>query len=346
VNAQQEFIAEIERGQQGLIQAAEERLKALQIDASIIRELKHTKKINQSIKFYAPQNGVVDNLNIREGFYVQPGTTMMSVGALNQVWVEAEIFERQANLLKVGQPVSMTLDFLPSRKWQGAVDYIYPSLDTKTRTVRARLKFDNGDLALKPNMFAQVIIHANDTRQGLAIPKSALIRSGTQDRVVLDLGNGQFKSVEVKIGVITNSHIEILKGLSENERVVTRAQFLLDSESSKESDFKRMSHPLELPSATVMGSLNQIDLEKRVANISRGAIEKWNRGPATMDFLFAQDFVMPDVKVGEHVEFTFVIDEGEFYITELRPMAMSKSMPVKTNMDMKTESPTSEHGDH
>lgn len=346
VNAQQEFIAEIERGQQGLIRAAEERLKALQIDEQIIRNLKRTKKINQSIKFYAPQSGVVDNLNIREGFYVQPGTTMMSIGALDQVWVEAEIFERQANLLKVGQPVSMTLDFLPSREWQGEVDYIYPSLDTQTRTLRARLKFDNDDLALKPNMFAQVIIHANDTRQGLAIPKSALIRSGTQDRVVLDLDNGQFKSVEVKIGVITNSHVEILKGLSESEKVVTRAQFLLDSESSKDSDFKRMSHPLELPSATVMGSLNQIDLEKRIANISRGAIEKWNRGPATMDFLFAQDFVMPYVKVGEHVEFTFVIDEGEFYITELRPMTMSKSMSVKTNMEMKPDSPTHEHGDH
>jgi len=326
VNAQQEYIAELQRGQRGLIKAAEERLRALHISRSFIRQLEQTRSIKQSVVFYAPQSGVVDNLNIREGYFAQPGTTLMSIGALNQVWVEAEVFERQANLLKVGQHVSMTLDFLPSREWKGTVDYIYPSLDTKTRTLRARLKFNNRDLALKPNMFAQVSIHANDGRTGLAIPKSALIRSGKMDRVVLDLGDGQFKSVEVNIGNITSDYVEILKGLSEGERVVTRAQFLLDSESSKESDFKRMSHPLEteasLPTATVMGNINNIDTANHLINISRGPIEKWNRGPATMDFSYEKDIDLSNIKSGDHIEFTFVINDGNFIITKLHLMHM------------------------
>jgi Cu(I)/Ag(I) efflux system membrane fusion protein len=325
VNAQQEYIAELNRGQKGLIEAAKERLRALQISNTFINSLTRNRAIKQTVTFYAPQSGVVDNLNIREGFYVQPGTTMMSIGALNQVWVEAEIFERQAHLVEVGQSVSMTLDFLPSRAWKGKVDYIYPSLDTKTRTLRARLKFDNSDLALKPNMFAQVSIHTQQQRTGLAIPKSALIRTSNQNRVVLDLGNGQFKSVEIKIGSINQNHVEVLKGLSEGEKIVIRAQFLLDSESSKQSDFKRMSHPLELPNATVMGSINTADLNKRILNISRGPIEKWNRGPATMNFQLDRNLDLSKLPKGvfmegSHIEFTFVIDEGQFIITELRPM--------------------------
>lgn len=320
VNAQQEYLAELQRGQAGLIEAAAERLRALQISERFIKELTNSRKVKQSVTFYAPQEGVIDNLNIREGFYVQPGTTMMSIGSLKQVWVEAEVFERQANLVGVGQAVTMTLDFLPGREWQGRVDYVYPSLDTKTRTLRARLKFDNHDRALKPNMFAQVSIHVNAERHGLTVPKSALIRGRNTNRVVLDLGQGQFKSVEVKIGSMTEEFVEVERGLSEGERVVTRAQFLLDSESSKESDFKRMSHPLTLPNATVMGSVNSIDLTSRIVNISRGPIEKWNRGPATLDFQMKPSVDASSIVTGSHVEFTFVIDDGEFWITDIRPM--------------------------
>lgn len=320
VNAQQELLAELDRGQQGLIHAAEARLRALKIDQVLIDQLKRSRKIKQTITFYALQSGVVDNLNIREGFYVQPGTTMMSIGVLDQVWVEAEIFERQANQLSVGQRVSMVLDFAPGREWHGTVDYIYPVLDPITRTLRARLKFKNTDELLKPNMFAQVNIHTSSTHKSLVIPKDALIRTGKQNRVVLDLDHGQFKSIEVKVGRITESHIEILKGLSEGEKVVTRAQFLLDSESSKQSDFNRMSHPLSLPTATVTGKINQINRQSGIVNISRGPIEKWNRGPAAMDFSFTDDGVFWDMKVGDDIEFTFVIDGANFNITHMRPM--------------------------
>lgn len=242
VNAQEEFVLALNRNNARLIRASENRLRALQIDKTIISQLKRDRKVRQTITFYAPQSGVVDNLNIREGFFVKPGTTLMSVGTLDEVWVEAEVFERQASLVEIGLPVSMTLDYLPSESWQGKVDYVYPTLDPKTRTARVRLRFSNHDGLLKPNMFAQVVIHANAREGVLMIPREAVIRTGKQNRVVLALGEGRFKSIEVKLGHVGNQYVEINGGLEVGDRVVTSAQFLLDSESSKTSDFKRMQH--------------------------------------------------------------------------------------------------------
>src|SRR5690606_20026531 len=171
-----------------------------------------------------------------------PGINLMSIGALDEVWVEAEVFERQAGMVKENAPVTMTLDYLPGTTWQGTVDYIYPTLDEKTRTVKVRIRFDNPDRKLKPNMFAQVVIHSESDGETLLIPREALIRSGGSDRVVLALGNGRFKSIEVKAGRSDDTHVEILQGLNEGDEVVSSAQFLLDSESSKTSDFARMDH--------------------------------------------------------------------------------------------------------
>lgn len=242
VNAQEELLLALNRNNARLIKAAEDRLNALQIDSAIIAELKRNRTIKQTITFYAPQTGVVDNLNIREGFFVKPGTTLMSVGTLNDVWVEAEVFERQAALVNVGLPITMTLEYLPGRRWQGQVDYVYPTLDPKTRTARIRLRFSNDDQALKPNMFAQVVIYTDAAQDVLMIPRDAVIRTAKQDRVVLALGEGQFKSIAVELGHLNDQYAEIRKGLSAGEGVVTSAQFLLDSESSKSSDFRRLHH--------------------------------------------------------------------------------------------------------
>ena len=134
----------------------------------------------------------------------------------------------------------MTLDYLPGETWEGTVDYVYPSLDEKTRTLRIRLRFNNEAGTLKPNMFAQVLIRAGPSRDTLIIPREAVIRTGDQDRVVLALGAGRFKSIAVDLGRVDQQDAEILRGLQVGDRVVVSAQFLLDSESSKTSDFMRM----------------------------------------------------------------------------------------------------------
>lgn len=243
VNAQEELLLALNSNNPQLIKAAEDRLRALQLDPGFIDQLKTDRQVVQHLVFRAPQTGVVDNLAIREGAYVQPGTRLMSIGNLDQVWVEAEVFERQAMLLEPGLPASMTLDYLPGRTWKGEVDYVYPLLDADSRTLRARLRFDNADSRLKPNMFARVDIQARAKHETLLVPRESVIRTGSQDRVVLVLGNGQFKSVEVRLGRSDREFMEILEGIAPGDRVVTSAQFLLDSESSKTSDFLRMESP-------------------------------------------------------------------------------------------------------
>ncbi|MGB0495827.1 MAG: efflux RND transporter periplasmic adaptor subunit, partial [Kangiellaceae bacterium] len=242
VNAQEEYLLALSRKNNRLINAAEERLNALQLPKSAIEELKNDRKVKQRITFYSPQSGVIDNLNIREGFFVKPGTTIMSIGKLDQVWVEAEVFERQSNQIKKGLKVNMTVAFLPGMLWEGLVDYVYPTLDAKTRTIKVRLIFNNHENLLKPNMFAEVEIFSSHKKETLVIPKEALIRTGNFNRVVLSLDEGKFKSIEVKIGRLDDDYVEIISGLNLGETVVSSAQFLLDSESSKTSDFKRMHH--------------------------------------------------------------------------------------------------------
>lgn len=321
VNAQEEYLLALDRKNRRLITAARDRLHALQLPKSTIDKVTKTRKVLQYITLYAPQTGVIDNLNIREGFYVKPGTTLMSVGTLDQVWVNAEIFERQAFGVSVGMPVTMMLDFLPGRRWRGQVDYIYPTLDSKTRTVKVRLRFDNPDKALKPNMFAQVTIDADNQSPGLLVPKEAVIRSGNSDRVVLALGEGRFKSVNVTLGRFDDTHFEILSGLNEGESIVVSAQFLLDSESGKTSDFKRMEAMAQDNQATVSGVINDVMTDKRMLNISRGPIEKWGRAAATMDFLVAGHINLNHFSSGVKVTFTFEIKDGDFIIIDMRPEA-------------------------
>lgn len=309
VNAQEELVLSLSRNNSRLVQASEERLRALQLADSTIAQLKKDKRVRQTVTFYAPQSGVVDNLNVREGFFVQPGINLMSIGALDEVWVEAEVFERQASMVRENAPVTMTLDYLPGIIWQGKVDYIYPALNEKTRTIKVRIRFENPDRKLKPNMFAQVVIHSGSDDETLLIPREALIRTGNSDRVVLALGGGRFKSIEVTAGRSDNTHVEILQGLDEGEEVVSSAQFLLDSESSKTSDFARMDHSgaeAVEKAVWVEATIEKINKTDRRMNLSHGAITAWNMSAMTMNFNVAVSVDMSMLKPGLtlHVEIT------------------------------------------
>lgn len=247
VNAQEELILALLRNDKRLIQSVENRLRALHVSAAQIQQVKKTRTALQAITYFAPRSGVVDNLQIREGFFIEPSTTIMSVASLDRVWVEADVFERDAPWVSLEQPVRMSVDYLPQREWLGKVDYVYPTLDANTRTVRLRLRFDNADHALKPNMYSRVDITAKQplpqSQQPLLVPRSAVIRTGDQQRVVLALGDGHFKSVAVTLGASDREFMAVESGLSVGDTVVTSAQFLLDSESSKTSDFMRYTDP-------------------------------------------------------------------------------------------------------
>ncbi|WP_375724619.1 efflux RND transporter periplasmic adaptor subunit [Arcobacter sp. KX21116] len=335
VNAQEELLLALERKNQRLIKAAKNRLVSLQVPILAIKELERTRKVKQSITFYSPSTGVIDNLKIREGFYVKPGITLMSIGTLKQVWVNAEIFERQASEVEIGIPVEMKLDYLPGQEWKGVVDYIYPTLDVKTRTIKVRLKFANEDELLKPGMFAQVIIHGKKDKPTLSVPKEAVIRTGNSNRVVLALGEGSFKSINVKVGKFDDQYAQILEGLNEGERIVTSAQFLLDSESSKTSDFKRMSKLKNKDdnSSSGMKSMDKNSEQKEWAEakvvklmpedtsikVTHSEIPNWKWPSMTMNFEVSDriDFSMFKVDMPMDIEITKTKD-NKYIITDVR----------------------------
>jgi len=326
VNAQQEYLAELNRNHKALIQAAEERLKALQVAPAFIKQLKKQRAVSQTVTFYAPQAGVINQLNIRQGFYVKPSSTLMSIASLKSVWIKAQFPESQAHLIKMGQTALVTPFNHSNKPFTGTINHIHPSLDVKTRTLTARLHFKNTEQTLIPNTLVEVSVLQNNQQTFLSVENEALIRTENTSRIVLALGQGQFKSVYVKTGKSNEHFTEITAGLSEGESVVTSAQFLLDSESSKQSDFKRISHPLDFPTATVSGVINTINLKTHSMNISRDAIKKWQRPAATLDFLVEKHITLHTLEKGQKIEFTFAIINGEFIIKHINTQADQNTM--------------------
>jgi len=240
VNAQEEFLTALRSTNTLLRKASRERLAAFGFQASEIGRLEKERTVRQRVKFYAEADGVITHLGVREGQFVTPSTDIMSVAQLDKVWVLAEVFERQAAWVKPGQEATVALDYVPGKTWQGVVDYVYPELDAKTRTLNVRLRFDNESEALRPNMFARVTIRTEGFGEVVHIPREALIRGGTVNRVVVDLGGGRFKAQPVQVGIESGDRVAIRKGLAAGDKVVVSAQFLIDSESNIEAALSRL----------------------------------------------------------------------------------------------------------
>jgi Cu(I)/Ag(I) efflux system membrane fusion protein len=167
----------------------------------------------------------------------------MTLGDLSSVWLLAEVFERQSQWVEVGQEAEVTLSYIPGKNWDGEVEYIYPSLDPKTRTLKVRLRFDNPGELLKPNMYANVKIFGGAKEDTIVIPLEGLIRTGRKQRVIISLGEGRFEARDVRAGIESGNYVEILDGIKEGEKIVTSGQFLIDSEASMRASLERMTEP-------------------------------------------------------------------------------------------------------
>lgn len=240
VNAQEEYLAALRSGNSVLQRASRDRLAALGFPESSVARLDRDRKTTRLVPVYAELDGVIAHLGVAEGIFVTPMIEVMSVARLDSVWVVAEVLERQANWVAPGQAVRVGLEYLPGTVLEGVVDYIYPELDPVTRTLKVRLRFDNPSENLRPNMFARVRIDGRSTGDIVNVPKQAVIRSGTSNRVVVDIGDGRFESRSVLVGIESGDRVAIRRGLSAGEMVVTSAQFLIDSESNVGSALDRM----------------------------------------------------------------------------------------------------------
>jgi Cu(I)/Ag(I) efflux system membrane fusion protein len=240
VNAQEEYLIALESKNQHLIDASYKKLLALRVSEQQIQQLKQTRKTNQLVDVYAPQDGIISELKVREGSRVTPETEIMSLVDLSNIWMIAQIYEDQANWVKVGEVAEARLPAFPGKIWKGEIDYIYPEVDPITRTLKVRFRFNNPEGLLKPNMYANIKLFGESKPNVLTIPMEALIRTSKGDRVVVSNDKGQFDVRPVSVGIESSDQVEILSGLTSGEKVVVSGQFLIDSESNLKSSFERL----------------------------------------------------------------------------------------------------------
>ncbi len=221
---------DVSLGANALLKATKRRLELWDITEDQIEELERTRKPKTGMVLHSPISGFVLHKEAFEGKYVNPDDELYVIADLSVVWVYADIYEYELPYVKEGQEARVNLSYLPGEEFVGAVDYIYPFMDEKTRTVKVRLVFENPGWKLKPKMFANVNLKV-DLGEQLAIPEGAVLDTGTRQIVFLDRQDGTFEPREVELGQKVEDYHVILEGLREGDRIVTSANFLIDSES-------------------------------------------------------------------------------------------------------------------
>lgn len=210
--------------------AARQRLRLLGLEDAQIDALAKRGAPSESIAFAAPADGFVIEKAVVEGASVEPGVRLFRIAALDKVWIQADVYEADLANVRVGQRASVTLDYLPGRRYEAKVAYVYPYLDPKTRTGRARIELANAGLDLRPGMFASVELSA-DLGTRLQVPTSAVVYTGPRRLVFVDLGRGRFRPQEIEIGAASNDMVEVLTGLRAGDVIATSGTFLIAAEA-------------------------------------------------------------------------------------------------------------------
>ncbi len=236
-----------------LVAASLERLRALDIPEDEIARLRRTGRAERRIAVRAPEDGVVIEKPALEGMRVAPGDPLYKIADLSTVWLIAEVQEQDLGLIRRGQKAYASLVAFPGRRFDGTVDFVYPTLSTDTRTGRVRIVVPNPDLLLRAAMYASVQIDAPlGTGPVLAVPASAIIDSGTRQVVLVAQGQGRFAPRAVALGVHGDDWVQVTDGLKPGERVVVGANFLIDAESNLRAALQAFM-PSEVGSAAGKG---------------------------------------------------------------------------------------------
>lgn len=256
-------ITDIRRGADALVASTRKRLRLLDVPEHQIRELEETGEVRKALHIHSPFDGVAVRVGAREGEYVTPRTELYAIADLSRVWVNADVFEQDLPWVKAGDPAEIRLKGLPGRVLRGRIEFVYPYAEPKTRTVKVRLAFDNADGLLRPDLFADVTVHGDRQIDALVVPEEAVVRSGAGDQVFVVRAPGKFEPRTVLVGVTASGLTQIVEGVREGERVVTSAQFLIDSESKlREAAAKMLEVGGNMPAAGDMGGRDMGDRER------------------------------------------------------------------------------------
>ena len=204
---------DVARGARDLLNSATQRLRYWDISDAQIDNLQATGEAQRTMTIHSPQQGIVVHKAVFEGAHIDPGEHLYRIAELSEVWVYADIYESELPWVRVGQEAEVELSYLPGRKFSGRVTYVYPFLESKTRTVKVRMSFENPDMELKPNMYTNVRIQSPVKAEALVVPVQAVIHSGERKVAVVSLGEGRFQPREIEVGVEADGHYEVLKGL-------------------------------------------------------------------------------------------------------------------------------------
>jgi RND family efflux transporter MFP subunit len=213
-----------------LLQAAADRLRQFGVPASEVSRLEQTGTVQHDVTIDSPASGYVTEFNALPNQYAQAETKLYTIADLSSVWVNANVYQTDVGQLKPGTPATVTVDAYPGRNFRGRIEQILPQVDPTTRTVRVRFVFSNPGIALKPGMFVNVTMNIPLGRQ-LVIPASAALQAGTREIAFIDHGGGYLEPREIEIGPRLDDHVVVTKGLHEGDRVVSSANFLVDSEA-------------------------------------------------------------------------------------------------------------------
>jgi Cu(I)/Ag(I) efflux system membrane fusion protein len=262
----------------GLALDARRRLELLGISKTEIDRLAKTGQPMRALPVRSTVSGYVTSKTVQQGQYVDPAAVMFEVADLSTVWVLADVYEYQVERVKLGQRGTLELVGLPGRSFAGQVQFIYPSIDPATRTLRVRLEFPNSGLKLRPGMYGNVRLQL-ETRVGLVVPSEAIVDTGEEQYVFLALGAGHFEPRRVRLGERAGEMTQILEGVGEGDTVVTSANFLLDSESRLRATIEGSS-----TQATASDADQAIDQQKYPDKFQQyRACEVQHRGMGTME---------------------------------------------------------------
>jgi Cu(I)/Ag(I) efflux system membrane fusion protein len=235
---------EAKRSMSQLAAASLARLKNWGVADEQIMEFTNAKD-KRNLSFYAPVTGIVLEKKAVQGMRFMPGEVLYQIADLSSVWIQAEVAEQDIGLVKAGSVARVNIAAYPDKHFKGKVDFIYPTLDTATRTVQVRVELANPNGLLKPAMFANVELAVSHGGKVLAVPVSAVIDSGTRKVVLVQLAEGHFEPRTVKLGGRSENYVEVLDGVAEGEQVVTSALFLIDAESNLKAALSGMGGEAE-----------------------------------------------------------------------------------------------------
>ncbi|EAQ23084.1 efflux RND transporter periplasmic adaptor subunit [Roseovarius sp. 217] len=300
-----DFIRVKEGGGGISLEAARNKLRSHGATDRQIAEIEETVKCAR-ISVEAPRDGVVIGLAAADGMFLQPSTQAVSITDLSEVWLIVDVFERDIARMTDEMRAIARFEHLPGRTFEGEIDYVYPELDPQTRTLPVRLRFDNSEGLLRPNMFGTVSLIPAQSRTALTVPSEAIIRTGSAERVILKTGEGTFMPRLITTGLRDNfgggGRTEVVQGLAPGEEVVASAQFLIDSESALSAGLMRLAPTDEAP-ARGTGELVALDVEARIATIQHSTLESLDWPAMTSRFSVRADVALDRFAPGTQVAF-------------------------------------------